>query len=365
MAQAPIIHLSDEQWRERLINWKASVRGLCRRVRASLGLTLDSLSPGDLNSKRIEPIGPNPLTPVVFTLNDSPSHLDRRSALSLSCKPIMQALMDQDLRRVPSELEIESECVTIVDLSRSLLTGSLGHMLEDSPRSWTLESPADTKVAALVALTGGIQALAEGLGLGLRVIFVRAGGRHVEVLKERRPRAFANRVLDRLEAHLVEMMVELPQAWQIHEPQQTLATGLQSVLRDVRGRGAVAIISDFLEPAGSFAPSLLDVMNRHRITLCDLAARDSDVALHKREHGLQDANNPVFEAVRHLELPLQALPNTPLVCAAWDKEVSDNRRRIQSLLRGRAAMESYMLQPASFRVLWRRLQTQVRQLCRK
>ena len=192
-----------------------------------------------------------------------------------------------------------------------------------------MQSPVNNKIAAMLAGAACANALAEGSGFALRSVCIRRGGGVTDVLRAQRPNGFALRVLDQSERHLIELFRGAH--LRADEPHITLRQGLQHVIREVRGKGVVIIISDFLEGHESFRNALQEVMSRHKVVLLDVASP------HDHSFPESEAGPDLFTfGARHLEDGLFERANTSYHIKEWNAKVRANSARIDALLHGRA-----------------------------
>ncbi len=318
---------------EELARFERDLKVLCGKTRASIQMTLDAKMPGDLRSKRVLPRGPDPESPRTFTFEDEPAWLDWRRAEALSCLPLPVAISNEMLRTVPSRQDVEAECTTIVDLSRSTLTNCFA----SRGSTGGTDTPADSKIAAMLAAVASVQAVAEGASFNLRALCIREGGRVADVLRERRPRGFAGRILGKLEAHCMALFRSTSSTTGAQpEDQTTIRTGLSHVVREVHGRGVVVIVSDFLEPVESYRGLLLEALSRHKVLLLDIAALQ-DTAFHPPAD--IRANEPMLEGARHLEDGLGWRENREFHAQQWNAAVASNFRKLDAVSKGRARRE--------------------------
>ena len=241
---------------EQLAVWRKVLREMTQRTRNALQPLLDAPMPGDSRSRRLVPRGPDVDVPRTLTVDDDIAWIDHRSVAQTAHLPFAIALQNGWLRTIPARQDVLGECVTLIDMSLSVLSDAMGDMEESS-----MQSPVNNKIAALLAGAACVNALAEGSGFALRTVCIRRGGAITDVLRAQRPQGFALRVLDKAEAHLVELFRGAHVT--PSERQTTIRQGLQHVMREVRGKGVVVIISDFLEGHETYRSALQDTLARH------------------------------------------------------------------------------------------------------
>lgn len=309
---------------EQLAAWRKVLREMTQRTRNALKPLLDAPMPGDTRSRRLVPRGPDVDVPRTLTVDDDIAWIDHRSVAQSAHLPFALALQSGMLRTIPARQDVLGECVTLTDLSMSMLSGAYGAIDTAS-----MQSPVNNKIAAMLAGAACANALAEGSGFALRSVCIRQGGRITDVLRAQRPNGFALRVLDQSERHLIELFRGAH--LRADEPHTTLRQGLQHVIREVRGKGVVIIISDFLEGHESFRNALQEVMARHKVVLLDVASpRD-------RSFPESEAGPDLFTfGARHLEDGLFERANTSYHIKEWNAKVRANSARIDALLHGRA-----------------------------
>ncbi len=338
---------------DRLANWRLGLRQLGHQVKATVQPLMDARIEGGLRSRQVIPRGPDLETPRTLTPDDDLAWLDHRRLEALAEMSLAVALVTGRLRTVPARREVTGECVTLVDLSRSMLSGCLA---EASGQGEMAVSGSTGKLSASLAAAASVQAAAGGAQFSLRAALLREGGAITDVLRSPRPLGFSERVVDKMLHHYVEAFrCAQPPLGESPEPQTSIRQGLQHVLREVRGRGLVVIVSDFLEPVASWRGVLLEVMARHRVLLLDVG---TDLDRHWPEDAVNP--NPVLEGARHLEDGVFSRSNRLADIREWNDEVSANHTGIDRIIRGRAAR--HRLCGASIRSIYRRVCAAVRQL---
>lgn len=338
---------------DRLALWRMWLRRLCYHVKVSIQPLLDAPREGEQRSPRVVPRGPEPEVPRPLTLDDDLAWLDHRRVEALAQMPFAVALANGLLRTVPARREVTGECVTLVDLSRSMLSGCLADPLSTGGSAAAILA---SKIAISLCAAASVQAAAGGAQFALRAVLLRRGGGVADVLKSPRPQGFSVRVIDQMQNHYVELFRSAqPPHGECPEPQTSIRQGLHHVLREVRGKGLVVIVSDFLEPFASWRGVLLEVMARHRVLLLDVSA-ELDV------RWPETAVNPdlVLEGARHLEDAIFERDNRLADIRAWNEAARTNLAAIDGLIRGRAVRQ--VLRGHSFVSIYRRIRGAVRSL---
>jgi len=288
------------------------------RTKLSIAHLSRGLLPGEFRSPRLAPSRSEPHVPRVFLPEDDAGLIDMRSLSALESHSLPEALFNEQLRLLQSEQVTETEFVTIVDLSCSMLGGCFeGNALAQGKTS--------SKVAALYQAVCLFQSLAESAGFAQRVILAQAG-RVVETHRARSPRDYATRTMLRMNGFLGEAYVRARDGRT--EKLTTLKEALGRALADLRVHNVIFVISDFLDPVAKFGVALQQLAARHHVVLVDVA-HDWDNEFPKPGSWAVEALRVRRrEGARHLEEGTEARPLSREKIDGWN----ETRRREQDLL---------------------------------
>lgn len=307
---------------------------LSRHGRLAAARLSESRLPAEFRTRRAASRGIERDVPDVFTLDDDPAALDLcRLGPSFAINPAWSVL-NGELRAARSVLLAESECVLIVDLSRSILSGCLGHELREA-----VESPEWAKLTALYHAVAAFLGVVEAARFKVRVIQLHGG-----VLRERQGQShhgLTAAVLAEMSQHLVASFREAERQPGLTEP-FALGHAFRRLLR-WKVRTDVVVISDFLdplepadgtvEPRGYLEP-LTETLARHRVLLVDIGrpGQDREIPLPRPWIDINASQSDAREGARHLEEGLGARWNTRAVIRQWNAAREHDRRTVDTLL---------------------------------
>jgi len=280
----------------------------------------------DFRTRRTSVRGIERDVPGVFTLEDDPSTLDLgRLGSSFAVSPTW-SILNGELRVNRSVLLAESECVVILDLSRSVFSGCLGFHWGEDP-----DGPEWMKLTALYHAATAFLSVVAAARFSIRVVYIH-DGRFTEERVGSHHGAVA-RTLASMSRHLMAVF-RRAEHWPALVERFALGKALGVPLRR-RVRNDVVIISDFLDPlAPGYFHRLAGTLARHQVLLVDIARPgvDLNVRLPRPWIDVNQVQSERREGARHLEQEVTASWTTRAAVRSWNAARSADRRRLDSLL---------------------------------
>jgi len=319
---------------DRIARLERQLAALGSRARLAAARASANTLPADFRTRRSVARGVERDVPGIFTLDDDPATLDLgRLGPSFALNPAWSVL-NGELRVARSVLLAESDCVLILDLSRSVFSGCLGAEWGDDP-----DGPEWAKLTAVYNTAAAFLGVAEAARFSLRVVYIHGGG-----FTEDRARSHSGcvaRALSVMSRHLVETFREAERRPDSIE-RFALGDALSVPLR-LKVRSDVVVISDFLDPlspgpeapdARSYFEPLAETLARHNVLLVDIARPgvDRDVRAPRHWIDVNQVQNDHREGARHLEQGLSGRWNTRAAVRAWNAARDADRRRLDALL---------------------------------
>ncbi len=319
---------------DRIARLERQLAVLGRRALLAAARVTENTLAADFRTRRSVPRGVERDVPSVFTLDDDPTALDLgHLGPSFAWNPAWSVL-NGELRAVRSVLLAESECVLILDLSRSIYSGCVGVEWGADP-----DGPEWAKLEALYNAAAAFLGVAEAARFSLRIVSIHGGG-----FSEDRARSHHGWVASALAVMSRHLVATFRAAELCPESVErfALADALCVPLR-LKVRSDVVVISDFLDPLGpgpeapdarSYLEPLAEILARHNVRLIDIARPgvDRDVRLPRFWIDVNAVQADHREGARHLELGLSERRNTRAAVREWNATRDADRRRLDTLL---------------------------------
>jgi hypothetical protein len=278
---------------------------------------------GDLRTRRMIARGMDRGEPRTFSLEDDLENIDLHHLSPSAGDDFVGAVLRRELRAIQSIQVVESELI-VVDLSRSMMAGFFDDLLVNDGWHVRLVKPIAlfSTVAALIDL---------GASAGFRMRVICSQGRDTWEQKGGTPGDLMTATLARMQKMLCddhEGTLVSPMAAQPFN----LVTALQSAL-DIRVRGVIALISDFLDPVASYGRSLMELMQRHVVVAVDVATQREQARLVPRLIlGRPASQVERREGAWHLEegIPLRTTSRREVI--QWNREREADRLALGEIL---------------------------------
>jgi len=260
----PPLHERYERYLEELLE------DLSRRCKKGYISTLHrsrARLPGDFRSNFLTLKAPEIAEPRPFSLDDDIETLDmgRMSRSILWSLPL--AVAENSLRVIQSRLFTESEFIIVIDLSRSMLAGSLPKGGKKSLEKPRIEIK---KIESIYYAVTNFLSVAESARFVLRVIYINGG--KFEQERYRNAKDYAQRALAIMNQGL-KRTYNATEKDPASIEDYAMGPALQSIF-PVKVKSLVVVISDFLDPFDRYSSALAEVMTRHNTMLIDVASRE-------------------------------------------------------------------------------------------
>ncbi len=303
---------------------------LSYQISGEIECQMSGCHPGEMRSKNRANHGLEQETSEIFSPGDDARLIDvRRLPSSLAYQSLETVIARREMVRQTFRHYSDTELVIILDLSLSMLTGCRDRS-QNSRSVFYGDKLWGLYLAANIFLT-----LGEQVGFILRIVYARDGtSENLNLVGNMDIRLTA---VDRLSENLLVVFSNANKNPSSIE-KFSIAGGLEEAL-NVRTGSVVILISDFMDPIEKYRQILLEVLDRHKVVLVDVA-NSWDYAFPipmqfsklRFSQWLQDwflANQYWRDVVRHVEMGTEPRQLEIEDIRTWNSEIQGYRHDLR------------------------------------